>query len=344
MKYTLLITVLVSLLAPASLAVDIVTRRSDNSKIRGSISSATRSEIIVKSTSGTEIKIPITDVRRVQFDREPTALISARANEGSGAFELALEKYTKIQKGYNNSDRRLSTELKFLIARTTAKMAATNPTKAVEAARLLADFRSKNGTNFRYLEATLMHAKLLGTNGKADEGKTLLAEVQQSSVSGYQLQAGVELGSLMLKSDDLDGALAAFTDVVKKSSDNANAKAALFAGLLGQASCLQKQNNHDQAVKVLDRIIEEASEFESSTLASAWLRKGDSLQVKKEIKAALLAYLHVDVLYPREAAQHAEALYQLSSLWGPAGHADRAAEASARLTSKYPNSMWAKKN
>ncbi|MEO1983980.1 MAG: tetratricopeptide repeat protein, partial [Fuerstiella sp.] len=65
---------------------------------------------------------------------------------------------------------------------------------------------------------------------------------------------------------------------------------------------------------------------------------------KKQEKAALMAYLHVDVLYPGEPAQHAEALLRLSQLWGPGGHKDRAADASTRLTERYPNSQWAKQS
>ncbi|MEP3482521.1 MAG: tetratricopeptide repeat protein [Fuerstiella sp.] len=339
-----MITVLVALLAPISFAVDSVTRRSDNSRIRGKITSATVSEIVVKSASGKATTIPISDVRKVEFDKEPSGLIAARANERSGAFALALEKYTAIQKSYNKSDKRLVADLNFLIARTTAKLAATDPAKSAEALKLLSDFRAANPTNFRYLEATLLNSRLLGENGQAAEGQTLLAEVQQSNVKSYQLQAGVALGTLMLKSEDLPGALEAFTSVVKQSTGDQSAQGSLFEGLLGQATCLQKQSKHTEAVTVLDRIIAEAAESESATLASAWLRKGDSLQAEGKVKAALMAYLHVDVLYPGEAAQHSEALYHLAKLWGPAGHADRAAEASARLASQYPNSTWTKRN
>lgn len=344
MKNALLIAVMASLMASGSFAVDSVTRRSDNSRIRGTITSATLSEIVVKAASGKETTIPISDVQKVEFDKEPTNLIAARANERSGAFEAALEKYKEIQKAYNNSDKRLAADLNYLIARTTAKMAETDPSVSSAALQLLSDFRAANKTNFRYLEATLLHARLLGANDQVEQGKQLLSEVQQSTVKGYQLQAGVALGTLMLKSDDLAGALQAFTDVVNRSTGDVSAQGALFEGLLGRASCLQKQANHDQAVEVLDQIIAEAAETEAATLASAWLRKGDSLKAQNQVKAALMAYLHVDVLYPGEPTQHSEALYHLSQLWGPAGHADRAAEASARLASRYPNSAWTKRN
>ena len=70
---------------------------------------------------------------------------------------------------------------------------------------------------------------------------------------------------------------------------------------------------------------------------SLWLKQ------QQQLKPALMAYLHVDVLYAGEPAQHAEALLRLSELWGPSGHEDRAVEASTRLAERYPNSQWAKK-
>jgi tetratricopeptide (TPR) repeat protein len=116
----------------------------------------------------------------------------------------------------------------------------------------------------------------------------------------------------------------------------------LYDGMLGLAMCLKQQSKTDEAIATLDEIIEKAPEGESRTLAEAWLRKGDCLRLKTQPKAALMAYLHVDLLYAGEPAQHAEALKRLSELWTPAGHEDRAVDASARLTQLYPNSQWAK--
>ena len=98
----------------------------------------------------------------------------------------------------------------------------------------------------------------------------------------------------------------------------------------------------DEAIATLDAVISKASESESQTLAEAWLLKGDCFRSKNLPKDALMAYLHVDVLYASEPAAHAEALFRLAALWAPSGHQDRSDDAQARLTEKYPNSSWAK--
>lgn len=325
----------------AASAVDVVTRRSDNAQIRGKIQKSDIAKVVVKRTNGDEVVIETSDIKTVLFDGEPTNLRTARTNEGSGALDLALEKLTAINKSYSGSNKALKVDLGFLMARVRAKQALTDPSKVDAGIAALRTFRTNNKTNFRYLEANLLEAALHGIKNDAAAGKLLLSEVQQSPVKGYQLQAGVDLGRLLLAAGDAAGAEVSFQDVVTKSKGDASATGAMYNGMLGLAMCLKQQNKMDEAIATLDEVIAKAPESETLTLAEAWLRKGDCLKQKTQNKAALMAYLHVDVLYSGEPAQHAEALKRLSELWTPAGHEDRAVDASARLTERYPNSQWA---
>ena len=321
-------------------AVDVVTRRSDNAQIRGVIEKSDIAQVVVKRTNGEEVVIETSDIKSVLFDGEPPNLRTARSNEGSGSLDLALEKLEAI--GYSGANEALKADIQFLMARVKAKQALIDAAKADEAIVALQAFRTANKNNFRYLEANLLEASLHGIKNDAAAGKLLLEEVQQSPVKGYQLQAGVDLGRLLLSAGDAAEAEASFQDVVTKSQGDVGASGALYDGMLGLAMCLKQQSKTDEAIATLDEIIEKAPEGESRTLAEAWLRKGDCLRLKTQPKAALMAYLHVDLLYAGEPAQHAEALQRLSELWTPAGHEDRAVDASARLTQLYPNSQWAK--
>lgn len=329
----------VATLSTAS-AVDVVTRRSDNAQLRGTIAKSDISQVVVKRTNGEEVVIASSDIKSVVFDGEPAAFRPARSNEGSGALDTALEKLKQIQTSYTGTNKLLKADLAFMIARVLGKQALIDSAKADEAIAAIKAFRDANKTSFRYLEATLLEASLQAVKGDAEAGKALLTEVQQAPVKGYQLQAGVDLGRLLLSSGDAAGAELSFQDVITKSTGDPAAAGALYDGMLGLALGLKRQNKLDDAIKTLDDVIAKAPESETRTLAEAWLRKGDCLREKNQAKAALMAYLHVDVLYSGEPAQHAESLKRLSELWKPAGHEDRAMDATARLTERYPNSRW----
>ncbi|MEO2018049.1 MAG: tetratricopeptide repeat protein [Fuerstiella sp.] len=343
-KTTLSATLLVAVAAQSVFAVDIVTRRSDNIQLRGEIIRMSQNEIVLKRTNGEEIPISVADLKDVRFDKEPLDLNAARSNERNGSLDLALSRFKEVQSEYTGGDKRLKADLEYLIARVVGKQALTDSSKVDAARESLQKFRIGNKNNFRYLEATLLQASIHALKGETDAGKLLLAEVQASSVKGFQLQAGVDLGQLLLVAGDAAGALQSFDDVIQKSQGDASATGAMYDGLLGRAMCLKQQNSLDDSIRTLDEVIRKAPPTETRTLAEAWVRKGDCLRQKNQGKAALMAYLHVDVLYPSEPAQHAEALLRLSQLWGPGGHEDRADDASARLAERYPNSQWAKQS
>ena len=59
-------------------------------------------------------------------------------------------------------------------------------------------------------------------------------------------------------------------------------------------------------------------------------------------KDALLAFLHVDVLYSNYPRMHAESLYHLTSLWDKLNEGERSMQCRQMLKSRYGNSPWAK--
>jgi tetratricopeptide (TPR) repeat protein len=337
------LSVVVLVLAGAADAADQVTRRSDRVVLRGELTELSTTALKMKLQNGQDAEIPVSEVLAIRFDMEPPTLVQAQSNERSGALATALEKYKQIQGEYSGDDKRVVTELKFLIARTQVRMAQANPADFAAAEKAIGTFRSESRTNFRYLEATLLEAELLaGDAARADAAKKLLEEVQGTSVKGFRLQAGVQLGLLLLSGKDTEGAQAAFEKVVQESAGDALAASAMFDGQLGKALCQKTAGKPDEALATLADVFTKASESETKTLARAWLLKGDCFREKGLPKDALMAYLHVDVLYSSEPGPHAESLYHLATLWGPAGYQNRADDARARLTNSYPNSRWAK--
>lgn len=328
------------ILIPTTRAADQLVRRSDNVTLRGEFTAMDPEAVRIKLSNGKEETIPVSDIRSVKFDQEPPLLSQAQSNERAGALAAALEKYQQVQGELAGADKRLAAEVGFLTARTLVKIALADPAGSEAAKKAIQEYRNSSKTSFRYLEATLLEATLLSSAGDTAAARTLLEEVRAAPVKGYQLQAGVQLGRLLLQSGDGTGAMQAFDEVVQQSANESASAGALFDGLLGKALCQQKQGQLKESLASLEDVLSKASE--SRVLAEAWIHKGDCLRQMNQPKDALMAYLHVDILYSSEPAEHAQALFRLSQLWGPAGHQDRAEDAAARLAEKYPNSAWAK--
>jgi tetratricopeptide (TPR) repeat protein len=325
-------------------AADLIVRHSDGVSLRGEFTEMTPESVTIKTTGGKTEQISVSNIRNLQFDQEPATLAQARTNERSGALDLALQKYEQVRAEGSIRDKQLAEDLDFLIARTRVKLAIADPSGRDTALKAISEFRAAHRTGFRILEATLLEASLRGTKEDRPAAEKLLQEVRDSPVRGFQLQAGVQLGRLQLQAGDPAAAMTTFDQVVQQSNGDADALAVHFDGMLGKALCLQQQVKLDESLLALDQVLEKASEVDTRVLAEAWIHKGDCLLLKNEPKSALMAFLHVDVLYPSEPAEHAQALFHLARLWGPAGHPDRAADAAARLTEKYPNSQWASQN
>ena len=78
-------------------------------------------------------------------------------------------------------------------------------------------------------------------------------------------------------------------------------------------------------------------------MARAYNVLGTAYRQTGRTQEALLAFLHVDVLYPSVPEAHAEALANLADLWQQVHQNERANRARKTLEEEYPDSPWTKK-
>ncbi|MCA9032099.1 MAG: hypothetical protein KDA66_14885, partial [Planctomycetaceae bacterium] len=210
----------------------------------------------------------------------------------------------------------------------------------------LKDFVAKYGDHYRYYDAQQLLADLaLGANdtSTADAAYVVL---EQSPWADYQLAGKNGQGFSRLSKNDVAGARNIFNAVAQTQSANPQENARRLEGMVGQAECLERESKYTEAVDILNKVVEEARAEDSRILALAYLKQGDCLAADgQHVKAAILAYLHVDVI-PSLAAHadlHAEALYNLSKLWLAVNQPQRSADASTSLQTNYSTSEWAQK-
>jgi len=324
-------------------AADSIQRRSGGTAVQGDITEITKTEVTIQPTLKTRPieKIPANDIARVRFDGEPIPLNLLRNTEENGRYEDAIKGYTEHLKEAG-ANARLKTDLEFLIARSTAKLALANPARLDESIKLLEAFRKANTTSFRYYEALQLLGAAYAAKKDYSNARTVFALMKQAPWNDYKMGANVAEGRALLAEGKVDEAQAAFASVVSAPATEPADLARRYEAMVGQSACLQKQNKPAAAVKLLDDVVTKISSDEVRIQAEAYVRQGDCYRELKNPKQAVLSYLHVDILFSREVDLHAESLYHLSKLWSEIGQDDRGRDARSRLVADYPNSEWAK--
>ena len=345
MKQLSALCVIVSVLASAvsAEAFDEVTRRSDKA-VRGSITDVTRDGVKVKPPTGADVVVPANDIADIRWDDEPLTLNGARIAAKNGKTASALEELKKSAAD-PKAKGDIKAEIDFLTARLTAQAGLDQYDSAQleDAASKLDAFSKANGSNARYFDAVYLLGRVQLARQDYDGAASAFQQLSQAPWSDYKMAAQNATAKLALKKGDLAAALASFEAVLGQTANSPAEISRRNEALLGKATVTLQQGNAQQALDTINEALQAADPEDSAVQAEAFVRKGDSLRLLGKTKDAILAYLHVPVLFEREAALNAEALFHLSSLWSAAGQPERGLAASQELRENYPNSEWTQK-
>jgi len=324
-------------------AFDEVSRRSDKA-VKGSITDVTRDGVKIKPPTGAEITVPANDISDIRWDDEPLSLQGARIAARNGNTESALEELKK-----SATDAKAKGDIKAEIEYLTASITAQNGLDQSDSAQLddaaakLDAFAKANGSNARYFDAVFLLGRVQLARQDFDGAASAFQQLSQAPWSDYKMAARNATARLSLKKGDLAAALSSFEAVLGLPANSPAEISRRNEALLGKATVTLQQGNAQQALDTIKEAIQAADPEDSAVQAEAFVRKGDSLRLLGQTKEAILAYLHVPVLFEKEAAFNAEALFHLASLWSAAGQPERGLAASQELRENYPNSEWTKK-
>ena len=109
-------------------------------------------------------------------------------------------------------------------------------------------------------------------------------------------------------------------------------------------SCKAELGQTDEAKELVEEVIAKNDPADDELFAQAYLALGTAHRKADEPLEAVLAYLHVDLLFFRQRDAHAEALYYLSNLWGQIDRPEQAVQARNLLKSRYGATIWGKRD
>ena len=340
-----LLCLLVNLSVQAQ-TIDTINRKSDKPQ-KGTVTGVTRDAVKIKPGISPEVTVSANEIVDIEWAGAPGALNLGRGAERSGNYKVALERYTEADG--ESSKAIVKADIQFLIARVTARIAIeTDSSKLDDAAKKLDDFVKQNATSFRFFDAVYLLGKVNLARKNFPEAETAFNRLNQAPWPDYKMAGQNATGRLAIARGDVAAARAAYGAVLKLPATSPGEISRRNEALLGMSAALIEDKNFDEALTRVNEAIAKADPEDSAVQAEAYILKGDCLKVLPSAqgglrtKEAILAYLHVPVLFEKESLLNARALYNLSILWPAVEQPDRGLSARTELEEKYADSKWAK--
>jgi tetratricopeptide (TPR) repeat protein len=322
-------------------AEDTLKLTAEKQPVRGVVGEMSPTEVTLKQ-GPLDKKYPVNEIEWIAYENEATQMTSARRFVLSGKYQEGLASLAKL-----TADDVKRPELKqdaaYFKAIATARLALAGSASVSEAGKMLLEFEKLYPRSYHYLSVCEAVGDLFASVGKYDQAGVYYAKLAAAPWPAYQMKADVALGRALLGRKDYAGAIAKFESAQKQTVTGPEADSLRLAAALGKASAVAGQGKQDEAVKAIEEVIAKADAEDGELHARAYNALGSALLASGKKKDALLAYLHVDLLFSSYPEQHAEALANLAILWKEVDKADRANQAAAALRQQYPSSRWVKK-
>lgn len=286
--------------------------------------------------------VPVNEIDEIIFEGEPKELATARSAYNRSQFEHALEVLSKIDTATIKREE-VRDEVEFYRTMSAVRMALAGSgakDAAANAGRQLFAFEKSHPDSHHYYEANEALGDLLVDLGKFEPAQQYYDRLAKTPWPEYQMRAAVLMGRGFDSKQQYDRAIKEFDRALAIPAAGSRAEKEKMAAMLGKGKALASSGKVDEGTRLIEEVINKADAEDSELHARAYNILGNSYLAANKKKDALLAFLHVDLLYSTIADQHAEALSHLADLWSEEKKTDRALEARETLRDKYPNSRW----
>jgi tetratricopeptide (TPR) repeat protein len=307
----------------------------------GEVNDMTPYELTLNKGRPGSRKVAVNEIKAVLFADEPSELAQGRVNAANGAYSNALAALEKIDV---NSIRRdyIKQDIEFYKAYCAGKLALGGEREIGDAGRQLNTFVRTYPQNFHYLAAVELMGDLLMATGRHENAQKQYAELAKAPWSDYKVRSAVAVGRTLQAQGKHAEAIQQFDAALATAGEGADAGEQKLEATLAKAVSMAETGGGNEAVGMIEKIIQDANPEQKELHARAYNALGSCYQKAGQTKDALLAYLHVDVLYNTVPEAHAESLANLAPLWQAVGQEEQARQARQLLQERYGGSRWAK--
>jgi hypothetical protein len=325
-------------------------KKSEVSKIKGRLDlEKSNASKIILTVGKEEEAIEVTNIEGIAYDREPDQFATIRTAIANGSYNEAATEVQRLAAAIEAgnvppiSGDAAKKDFEYWMAYLPAMQALEGSAKVdpAAAAKKLLAFLTANPTHYRFYEGN----ETLGQLAFLVPGDPVAASTQyfgrlatNTELKELQFRGKLLMARALLKANNVPRAGQLLTPMVAEKAENRMMASQIAQAKIALAQATAAAGNTDNALKMLQAVIEETPSNDYEAHARANIALGNIHLSKQSKTEALLAFLKVDLLFFQYPEQRAEALARLAKLWNeiPAPKADRANEARERLESLYP--------
>lgn len=311
------------------------------SRVLGRITAVRPTGVTIES-GGTEREVAANEIQRINLSGEPNGLRQARSAILAGQYEQAISALEEVDVAETRSDL-LKQEVEYHLLLAKAQLALRGEGDPAEAGRLMFEFLKRERDTYHFFAAVELLGDLAVAAGDFPAAARFYQQLTKAPWPEYRLRSLVLLADALLAQGDHQGASTQYAEALQQPAGDPAAIRQQNLARIGQAACGVAAGDAKAAAGELEELIAKNDPSDAELFARAYLALGHAYQKLQQPVDAVLAYLHIDLLFYRQRAAHAEALYHLTELWPQVEQPSRAVEARQLLQTRYPGTVWAKR-
>lgn len=327
---------------------DAKDKKGEIKSIKGKIDAdKSTSSKVVLSIGKDEDVIEVTNIEGITYDREPAEFATIRTAINNGNYNEAASEIHRLGAAVEAGNTpalgdSAKKDFDYWSVYLPVMQALEGSAKVDPAAAGKLDaFLKANPTHYRFYEgneALGLIAFLLPGDPATTARQYFGRLAANTELKELQFRGKLLMARGFLKTNKVSEAGQLLTPMVAERADSRMMASQIAQAKVALAQATFMANKQDDALKMLQAIVDETPSNDYETHARANVAMGNMLLAKQSKTEALMAFLKVDLVFFQYPEQRAEALTRLARLWNdiPNAKADRATEAKDRLQTLYP--------
>lgn len=303
---------------------------------QGKVTAMSLTEVALERSSNT-YKIPVNEIVSIRFDEDPPALASIQLAIQTGDYDTAETALNQINIGTITRPY-VKQEVEFFKAYISAMkvlIPGRTPDEISQGALPMLEFVKQNNENWHFLEANGILGDLMVARGTSDVALNYYQKLIDAPWPDVQLKGRLAVANIHLAAGELEQAKAGFEAIINHNDKSRETVRQQNFARIGRGRALARMDEPLMGIAAVEDAVKGTTIDDYELNALAYNALGDIHLDAGRKNEALLAYLHVDLLYSKARQEHIRALQRLAVLWNEKGKIDRESEVRQTLQTRY---------